>query len=94
MHKVWNWLGFPIILRISTSVYGANINWNSYYLHCWRKMISLPCSLTRLYTVGWPNSNCHLDIPKTDNGQLQKQEVENTITEIQQVMGESNLTRE
>ena len=29
------------------------------------------CSLTRLYTVGWPFSSSHLDIPKNDNGQFQ-----------------------
>ena len=29
------------------------------------------CSLTRLYTVGWPTSNSRLDFPKIENGQFQ-----------------------
>ena len=33
--------------------------------------IILDCSLTRLYTVGWPSSISHFDIPKNDNGQFQ-----------------------
>ena len=31
-----------------------------------------PCSLARLYTIGWPTSSSHLDISKNDNGQCQK----------------------
>ena len=35
-----------------------------------------PCSLTRLHTVGWSSSSCHLDIPKDYNGLFQKWKVD------------------
>ena len=36
-------------------------------------------SRARLYTVGWPTSSSHLDIPKSDNGKCQKCKVDYSI---------------
>lgn len=41
--------------------------------HQYRSMPgAYPCSLFKLYTVGWIISNSNLDIPKAANGQFQK----------------------
>ena len=74
------------VFSANLSLYTVTSGYNE-PLSCWNRkwlafatsiepgQLAHPCSLTRLYTVGWPASNFHLNISKNDNGQFQKLKV-------------------
>ena len=68
--------------------YPAETEWLTFATSLEPGQLAHPCTccLTRLYTVGCTTSSSHLNIPKNDNGQFQKWNVDKSIYEIQQIM--------